>query len=714
MPVVKLFLTYVHANVPYVPRVDTPRFSSRPRTLPERRRLTASDSIKSIPPRPTTDPLTIPFVRKVWATAQGWLDGYVYKTSGDGDSDIWYDAYLTEADETLGRTFGCEPMAMDAGDVRRVLSMYNCREFLDYVVECVDALDVCKQRVETSAVGKNAPVTLVCCCGVWHAFVASTTSNSLAGLWPPSYGAPSTNGNLCTHDCLVTCNGVDSGPDAIRVVVVVHRILHKVQHLMPGTTSPQVSWFRGHQISTSSGVEAALAASLKSRQHLTVPNIRATWVAIMNWRSGLVSHDDVMRNALLSEVDCDAIDEDSGVLLGMNSDNLQDVLAVYGMLPGVDYVITDTAEILSTYAVSTRPPFILLGLGTFTGMVREAISTNWAILAPMCVKDFWVTRMDYQNLGVVTTSSQYRSFERAGCIGFCPHVRIGPDSGPDAIRVLVGLHRFLSGLSTMLPNAMAGKEVHVFRNGGSSAHAIRDARWKKNNVKLDPTGVWFTLPEAGQVRGTDERTVNLTVEARPGNRERATSEGCGSSTKKLRVANSDAIATATRVAPRHLRATNDKPRVVHNGMVIARNGGFDAAIASSHNNHGNQPARHLAVAQKLDFGTDQFEGELSTDQFLTLFGLKPTISDPIDDPAAHGLVKVSTGVIDNGEDKIRAETLSAFPRTGVIDNGEDKTSAETPSATPRVMKFDCVREMDAIEAEVCLLLPLSGTTASMQ
>jgi hypothetical protein len=146
-------------------------------------------------------------------------------------------------------------------------------------------------------------------------------------------------------------------------------------------------------------------------------------------------------------------------------------------------------------------------------------------------------------------------------------------------------------------------------------------------------------------------------------------------------------------------------------MVIARNGGFDAAIASSHNNHGNQPARHLAVAQKLDFGTDQFEGELSTDQFLTLFGLKPTISDPINDPAAHGLVKVSTGVIDNGEDKIRAETLSA---SGVIDNGEDKISAETPSATPRVWNFDCVREMDAIEAEVCLLLPLSGTTASMQ
>ena len=351
----------------------------------------------------------------------------------------------------------------------------------------------------TPAVGTHAPVTLICCRGVWHAYVASTISNALSDLWTPSYTVPSTNGNLCSQHRLVSCNGVDSGPDAVRVAVVVHRIRRKVMHLMPVMNVPVVSWFRGHQISTVSGVKVASAASCKSRQHLTVPNIRATWVALKNWHSGQVTQDDVLRNALLSEVDCEAVDEDPSVVVGMDADNLVDVLAVYGMLPGVDYAITISASILHTYAVVSRPNFILLGLGNFTGVVRGAICTNWAILAPASVREFWITRMDYQNLGVDEASSQFRSFQRSGCVGFCPHVRDGPDSGPEAIRVVVGLHRWLIGCCTMLPNAITGKEVHVLRNGGCSAHAKRDARRQKNKVKLDPTGVWFTLPGPGQV-----------------------------------------------------------------------------------------------------------------------------------------------------------------------------------------------------------------------
>ena len=149
----------------------------------------------------------------------------------------------------------------------------------------------------------------------------------------------------------------------------------------------------------------------------------------MNWHSGQVTQDDVLRNALLCEVDCEAVDEDPGVVVGMNADNLVDVLAVYGMLPGIEYVITDSAAILHAYAGVSRLNFILLGLGNFTGVVRSAICTNWAILAPASVREFWITRMDYQNLGVDEAPSQFRSFQRSCCVGFVHMYGLGRTAG---------------------------------------------------------------------------------------------------------------------------------------------------------------------------------------------------------------------------------------------------------------------------------------------
>jgi len=78
-PVVKMWLTYHLAELPYSPERDDARFASR--ALPRGGAPQVFPIVTGPPCAPSInfsrdDPLTIPYVRRVWAICRGWPDGW--------------------------------------------------------------------------------------------------------------------------------------------------------------------------------------------------------------------------------------------------------------------------------------------------------------------------------------------------------------------------------------------------------------------------------------------------------------------------------------------------------------------------------------------------------------------------------------------------------------------------------------------------------------
>ena len=127
-PVVKMWLTYHLVELPYSPERDKPRFSSRALPSGEAPQVFPVPTVSSCAPfievAALTDPLTIPYVRRVWAKGRGWPDGRVARDDNGGNL-IWHDALLTEADSTMGRRMDSVELGMTFDDVCAVLGAYG-------------------------------------------------------------------------------------------------------------------------------------------------------------------------------------------------------------------------------------------------------------------------------------------------------------------------------------------------------------------------------------------------------------------------------------------------------------------------------------------------------------------------------------------------------------------------------------------------------------
>jgi len=167
----------------------------------------------------------------------------------------------------------------------------------------------------------------------------------------------------------------------------------------------------------------------------------------------------------------------------MSPTDMQAILAVYGMCTEADY------HMLEHVGMNQAP----------SGIVVPTIATScagdvWAVRAPPSTLGFWLARMDDDDAGVDGSSELAKHFIVAKYPGYCPTLRTGYDSGPDAIRVVVALHRFLAGVPTKLPNATSASEVHVLREGGIAAHNTRLVRNTSDTNIYQRKGVWHSMP----------------------------------------------------------------------------------------------------------------------------------------------------------------------------------------------------------------------------
>ena len=109
--------------------------------------------------------------------------------------------------------------------------------------------------------------------------------------------------------------------------------------------------------------------------------------------------------------------------------------------------------------------------------------------------------MNVDDEGIDESSELAKRFTVAKYLGYCPTLRTGYDSGPDAIRVVIALHRFLRGVSTKLPNSSSSTEVHVLREGGVLAHISRLVRSTLDTTIDAHKGTWHSMPTTSATTG---------------------------------------------------------------------------------------------------------------------------------------------------------------------------------------------------------------------
>jgi len=367
---------------------------------------------------------------------------------------------------------------MDMEDIRGVSLEYICRSGSDIDITS-DADDndfgpLVLGSPRTSPPMRVVPVKIHKSSGVWCVHVQDAYVSKLGRLW----ATKTANGTCkevglegCTYTRLATALGLDSGPDAVRVVVVVSRIQGGVVHNMPPRTSEPVSRFLLPQIQSASGRAAASKAATFAGDSLTIANIRKTWAALREWpienkvRYNSRAHDG--SNRLFT--------------LGMGLEDMKAILAVYGMC--------------------TEDYHIMVNVGMHEASAQEVIPTIatssagnvWAVRAPSSTLQFWLARMDDDEEGVDESSELAKQFVAAKHPGYCPTLRTGNDSGPDAIRVVVALHRVLNSVPTKLPNSTSTSEVHALHEGGIVAHNTRLGR-RTSNPNIDTSkGLWHSM-----------------------------------------------------------------------------------------------------------------------------------------------------------------------------------------------------------------------------
>ena len=480
-PVVKLFLQYHHTDMPYSPVADSPRFGSRagPGDLPP---LMGGLAVINPPCiAVATDPLTVPHVRRVWAAVKKWPDGRVVRAVL-GSGSVWHDALLTESDVTRGRRGGSDEISMAEDDLRCVLAEYGLREFVDFEMSCyvlgVNCTDWVRgnsstRRTKMASKSCNPVVRLVYVGNVWLAMVPGSIVNLLSGLWEvhdvgvydPGVPIVVLEAERVCHGveytCMSTKRGIDSGPDAVRVAVALYRFGIKKRHRVPLLPTRAESLFRRELMETRNGRDNAAASAVIARATLTMDNIRLAWCAL---RGATRASDKKKKN--------------------MQTVDMEDVFAVYGLLRGVHYLLKDSAPFnnLKEEQATSKVSFVV---------VRQ--TSRWVLRASDAVRSYWHTLLDVRSAGVDVTSDVSRALWQAALPGFCPMLRQRRDSGPDVVRVMVAMHRYLDGGMTNLPTARYVQEVHTYREGGVGAQLTRLEKRVGQETVAHALAGWVTL-----------------------------------------------------------------------------------------------------------------------------------------------------------------------------------------------------------------------------
>ena len=302
-------------------------------------------------------------------------------------------------------------------DLRCVLERYGLREFVHYEISCYvpGVHGTGWVRMGSSAAGTNTQgssvvpvVRLVCVGSRWLAMVPRSKVTLFSGLWDEYVPGMHDLGvaivvpeaekvcNGVAYTCMSIKRGMDSGPDAVRVAVALHRIVTKDKHRVPLLPTRAESLFRRAFVRTPTGRDCAAVSAAVALGTLTIDNVR---VVLGSLRGGV-------GNKHMDMVD------------------MEDVFAVYGLLRGVDYTIHDAGPFDNSKGDFSKVSFVV---------VRQ--TKQWFLRASEALRSYWHTALDVCSVGEDVNSNVARSLWLCVMPGFCPKLRHRKDSGPNVLRV---------------------------------------------------------------------------------------------------------------------------------------------------------------------------------------------------------------------------------------------------------------------------------------